>query len=235
MQYIFDVSPLARVTKVKINKRDYIETKISCRMKETINIMKGQPTEKETIFVKSISDKRLVSRTQETHAIQLQKKKKKNKKTTWLKSRQRTWIDIFQKNIQMTNLFSSVQVSPSVMTNSLWHHGLQQARSPCPSRTPRVYSNLCPLSWQCHPTISSSVIPFSSHLQSFPASGSFPVSQFFAAIGRSIEVSASISVLPMTIKDWSPLGWTGWISLQSKGLTRVFSNITGQKHPFFCA
>ena len=93
----------------------------------------------------------------------------------------------------------------------------------CPSPTPRVYLNSCPLSWWCHPTISSSVIPLSSHLQSFPASGSFPMSQFFKAGGQSIGVSASASVLSMNIQDWFPLGWTGWISLQSKGLSRVFS------------
>ena len=93
--------------------------------------------------------------------------------------------------------------------------------------------NSCSLSWWCHPTISSSVVPFSSLLQSFPASGSFPMSQFFTSSGQSIGVSASASVLPMNIQDWFPLGWTGWISLQSKGLSRVFSNITVQKHQFF--
>ena len=103
------------------------------------------------------------------------------------------------------------------MSDSLWLHGLQHARPSCPSPTPRVYSNSCPLSWWCHPTISSSVIPFSSHLQSFPASGSFKMSQLFALGGQSIGVSASTSVLPMNTQDWSPLGWTGWISLQSKG------------------
>ena len=109
---------------------------------------------------------------------------------------------------------------------TLWPHGLQHARPPCPSPTPGVYTDSCPLSWWCHPAISSSVIPFSSHLQSFPASGSFPMSQFFASGGQSIGVSASASVLPMNIQDWSPLGWTGWNSLQSKGLSRVFSNTT---------
>ena len=138
-----------------------------------------------------------------------------------------------------TDLFtvsiSSVQFSCSVMSDSLRPHGLQHARPPCPSPTPRVYSNSCPLSQWCHPTISSSVIPFSSHLQSCPASGSFPMSQFFASGGQSIGVSASTSVLPMNIQDWCPLGWTGWISLQSKGLSRVFSNTTFQKHQFFSA
>ena len=96
---------------------------------------------------------------------------------------------------------------------------------PCPSPTPGASSNLCPSSRWCHPTILSSVIPFSSHLQSFPASGSFPMSQFFASSGQSTGISASASVLPMNIQDWFPLGWTGWIFLQSKGLSRVFSNI----------
>ena len=123
------------------------------------------------------------------------------------------------------------QFSNSVMSNSLWPHGLQHARLPCPSPTPGgVYSNSRPLSWWCHPIISSSVIPFSSHLQSFPASGSFQMSQLFASGGQSIGVSASASVLPMNTQDWSPLGWTGWISLQSKELSRVFSYTTVQKH-----
>ena len=122
--------------------------------------------------------------------------------------------------------FSSVQFSISVMSNSLWRHGLQHARPPCPSSSSGVYSNSCPLSRWCHPTISSSVVPFFSHLQSFPASRSFPVSQFFTSGGHSTAVSASASVLPMNIQDWFPLGWTGWISLQSKGLSRVFSNNT---------
>ena len=121
----------------------------------------------------------------------------------------------------------------SVVSNSLWHRGLQHNRLPCPSPTPGAYSNSCPLSRWCHPTISPSVIRFSSCLQSFPASGSFQMSQFFPSGGQSIEVSASISVLPMNTQDWSPLGWTGWISLQSKGLSRVFSNTTVQKHQFF--
>ena len=117
----------------------------------------------------------------------------------------------------------------------LWPHGLQNTRSPCPSPTPRVYPNSCPLRCGCHPTISSSVPPISSCLQSFPASGSFQISQFFASGGQNIGVSASTSVLPMTIQDWFPLGWTGWISLQSKGLSRVFSNTTGQKYQFYGA
>ena len=132
-------------------------------------------------------------------------------------------------------LFSSVQFSCSVMSNSLRPDEPQHARPPCLSPTPRVYPNSSPLSWWCIPTIPSSVIPFSSLLQSFPASGSFPMSQHFASGGQSIGVSASTSVLPMNTQDWSPLGWTGWISLQSKGLSRVFSNITLQKHQFFGA
>ena len=119
------------------------------------------------------------------------------------------------------------------MSNSLLPHGLQHARLPCPSPTPGVYSNSCPSRRWCHPTISSSVIPFSSCLQSFPASGSFQMTQFFTSGGQSIGTSASASVLPMNIQDWFPLGWTGWISLQSKGLSRVFSNTTLQKHQFF--
>ena len=110
---------------------------------------------------------------------------------------------------------------------------LCDARLPCPSPTPGPYSNSCPLNWWCHPTISFSVIPFSSCLQSFPTSGSFPMSQFFASGGQSIGVSASASVLPMYIQDWFPLGWTGWVSLLSKGLSRVFSNTIVQKHQFF--
>ena len=128
---------------------------------------------------------------------------------------------------------SSVQFGHSVVSDSLQSHGLQHARPPCPSTTPGACSNLCPLSQWCHPTISSSVIPFSSCPQSFPASGSFPMSQLFTWDGRRIGVSASTSVFPMNTKDWSPLGWTGWISLQSKELSRVFFNTTGQKHQFF--
>ena len=112
---------------------------------------------------------------------------------------------------------------------TLQPHGLQHTRPPCPSPTPRAYSNSCPLSQWCHPTISSSVIPFSSSLQSFPASGSFQRSQFFTSGGQSIGVSASASVLPMNIQDWFPLGWTGWISLQSKVLSTIFSNTNSSK------
>ena len=127
--------------------------------------------------------------------------------------------------------FSSLHFSRSVMSDSLRPHEPQHARPPCPSPTPGVHPNPCPLSRWCHPTISSSVVP-SSCPQSFPASGSFQMSQLFASGGQSIGVSASTSVLPMNTQDW-PLGWTGWISLLSKGLSRVFSNTTVQKHQFF--
>ena len=128
-----------------------------------------------------------------------------------------------------------VQFSQSVVSNSLRPHELQHARPPCPSPTPRVYPNSCPLSQWCHPIISSSVIPFSSCPQSFPTSGSFQMSQLFASGGQNTGVSASTSVLPINTQDRFPLGWTGWISLQSKGLSRVFFNTTVQKHQFFCA
>ena len=121
------------------------------------------------------------------------------------------------------------------MSDSLLPYGLQHARLPCPSPTPRACSNSCPLNRWCHSTNTSSVDPFSSCLQSFPASGYFQMSQFFTSGGQSIRVSASASVLPMNIQDWFTLGWTDWISLQSKGLSRVFSNTTVQKHQFFDA
>ena len=129
--------------------------------------------------------------------------------------------------------FSSVQFSHSVVSDSLRPHGMELARLTCPSPTPGAYSDSRLSSRWCHPTISSSVVPFSSHLQSFPASGSFPVSQFFASGGQSIGVSASASVLPMNFQDGFPLGWTGLISLQTKGLSRVFSITTVQKHQFY--
>ena len=128
----------------------------------------------------------------------------------------------------------SVQFSRSVVSDSLQLHGLQHTRPPCPSPTPGVYSNSCPLSRWCHPAISSSVILF-SYPQSFQASESFPMSQLFTSGGQSIGVSASTSVLPMNIQDWFPLGWTAWISFLSKGLSRVSSNTTVQKHQFFSA
>ena len=123
--------------------------------------------------------------------------------------------------------------SHSVVTNSLWPHGMPHVRLPCPSPSPGARSNSCPLSQWCHPTISSSAVPFSSCLQSSPASGSLPMSRLFASGGQSIGASASASVLPMNIQGWFPLGWTAVIFLQSKGLSRVFSNITVQKHQFF--
>ena len=129
----------------------------------------------------------------------------------------------------------SVQSVSSVAQSflTLWPHEKQHTRSPCPSPTPGVYPNICPLSRWCRPTISSSIVPFFSCLQSFPASGSFLMSKFFISPGHSIPASAS--VLPVNTQDWSPLGWTGWISLQSKGLSRVVSNTTVQKHQFFGA
>ena len=148
---------------------------------------------------------------------------------------------IFAWNVPLVSLIflkrslNSVQFSHSVMSNSLRPHESQHARPPCPSPTPRVHSNSCPLSRWCHPAISSSVVPFSYCPQSLPASGSFPMSWHFTSGSQSIEVSASASVLTMNTQDRSPLGWTGGISLQSKRLSRVFSNTTVQKHQFFGA
>ena len=139
------------------------------------------------------------------------------------------------KGLSLFGSISSVQSSCSVMSNSLQPCGQKHARPPCPSQTPRVHPNPSPLSRWCHPATSSSVGLFSSCPQSFPASGSFQVGQLFTSGGQSIGVLASTSVLPMNTQDWSPLGWTGWISLQSKGLSRVFSNTTVQKHQFFGA
>jgi len=130
-------------------------------------------------------------------------------------------------------IISSVQFSPSVMSVSLQPHGLQHARPPCSLPTPRAFSTSCPSSRWCHPIISFFVVPFSSSFQSFPASESFQMSQFFTSGGPSIGALASTSVLPMNIQDWFPLWLTNWISFQSKGLSRVFSNITVQKHHFF--
>ena len=130
--------------------------------------------------------------------------------------RRREW-DVWR--VKWKHTLSPIQFSPSFVSKSLRPHGLQHARPPCPSPAPGAYSNSCPLSQWCHPTISSSIVPFSSHLQSFPASGSFQISQFFALGGQSIGVSASAPVLPMNTQDMSPLGWTGWISLLSKGLS----------------
>ena len=140
---------------------------------------------------------------------------------------------IYTVGIIIKDQFSSVQLLSHV--HSLRPHEPQCARPPCPSPTPRVYSKSCPLSWWCYPTISSSVIPFFSHLQSFPASGSFPISQFFTSGDQSIGVSASALVFPMNIQDWFPFGLDGLISLQSKGLSRVFTDTTVQRHQFFSA
>ena len=142
------------------------------------------------------------------------------------------YIHTYLYTIDSCNI-SSVQFSRSVVSNSLWPHELQHARPPCPSSTPRVHSNSHPLSQWCHPAISSSVIPFSYCPQSLPTSEYFPMSQLFTWGGQSIGVSALASVLPKKSQDWSPLEWTGWISLQSKGLSRVFSNTTIQKQQFF--
>ena len=144
-------------------------------------------------------------------------------------------MSIIKINIGLTPVCSSVQFTRSVMSDFLLPHGLQHTRHLCTSPTSGLYSNSCPLSQWCHPIISSSVVPFFSCLQSFSASGSFQISQFFEPGGQSIGVSASTSVLPMNTQDWFPLGWTDWISLQSKGLSRVFSNTTVQKHQFFGA
>ena len=154
-----------------------------------------------------------------------------------------TWIELISLTLGESSLtqkyklyqFSSVQFSRSVGSDSLWPHESQHARSPCPSPTPRVHSDSRPSSQWCHPAISSSVIPFSSCPQSLPASGSFPMSQLFAWGGRSIGVSASTSFLPRNTQGWSLLGRTGWTFLQSKGLSRVFSNTTVQKHQLFGA
>ena len=135
----------------------------------------------------------------------------------------------------MCFMFNVFLFSHSVVSNSLRPHGLQHARLPCPSPISRVCSNSCPSSWWRYPTISSSVVPFSPCPQSFPASGSFQMSQFFKSGGQSIRTSASASVLPINIHNWFPLGLTGWIPLQSKGLSRVFSNTTVKNHPFFSA
>ena len=156
---------------------------------------------------------------------------------------QRIWIDISPKKIYewLISMWKdliisySVQFSHSVVSNSLQPHESQHARPPFPSPTPRVHTNPCPSSQWCHPAILSSVVPFSSCPQSFPASQSFQMSQLFTSSGKSIGVSASTSVLPMNTQDWSLLEWTDWISLQSKGLSKVFSNATVQKHQFFGA
>ena len=145
-------------------------------------------------------------------------------KEEWSWRNQPSWLHLTQDSVQ----FSSVAQS----CPTLWPHESQHTRPHCPSPTPRVHPNSCASSQWCYPAISSSVVPFSSCPQSLPASESFPMSQLFAWGGQSIGISASASVLPMNTQDWSPLGWAGWISLQSKGLSRVFSNTTVQKHQF---
>ena len=135
----------------------------------------------------------------------------------------------------LKKIISSIQFGHSVVSDSLWPHESQHARPPCPSPTPRVHSDSCPSSQWCHPAISSSVVPFSSCPQSLPASESFPMSQLFTWGGQSTGVSASASFSPKKSQGWSPSEWTGWISSQSKGRSRVFSNITVQKHQFFGA
>ena len=149
------------------------------------------------------------------------------KKTGSVRTNCRLW------SIRVRFCSCSIQFGCSVVSDSLQSHKLKHTRLPYPSLTPGAYSNSCPLSQWCHPTISSSVVHFFSCLQSVPASGSFPVSLFFTSGGQSIGASASASILPMNIQDWFPLGWTSWISLQSKGLSRIFSNTTVQKHQFF--
>ena len=143
------------------------------------------------------------------------------------------WIGLSVKVIAGNRWYLQIVQFNSVTADSLQPHGLQHARPPCPSPTPGVYPDSFPVCWCCHPTISSSVIPISSHLQSFPASGSYLMSQLFTSGSQTFGVSASAPVIPMNTQNWFPFGWTGWISLQSKGLSRVFSNTTVQKHQFF--
>ena len=164
--------------------------------------------------------------------LDLLQSKQSNHHRTEVRYQRKLWCDYMKKIEKKQNGYNSVRCS--VVSNSLWTHKPQHTRPPCPSPTPGVHRNPCPLSRWCYPTISSSVVPFSFCLQSLPASGSFQTSQFFTSGGQSIGVSASTSVLPMNTQDWSPLAWTGWVSLQSKGLSRVFSNTTVQKHQFFC-
>ena len=149
-----------------------------------------------------------------------------------------SWINCLTSldfNLSLSVHFISFRFIFSVVSDSLQPYRLQHGRLPCPIPTPGACSNSCPSSWWCHTTISSSVIPFSSCFQSCPALRSFPMSQFFTSGGQSIEVSASASVLPMNIQNWFPLEWTGWISLQSKGNSQVFSSTTVLKHQFFGA
>ena len=151
------------------------------------------------------------------------------KQSSWVSLKDSIFIiNVDLKKYRCSQFSSVIQSCPTLCSP----HGLKHARFSCPSPNPGACSNSCSLSQWCHPTISSSVVPFPSCPQSFPASGSFQMSQLFASVGQSIGVSASTSVLPMNTQDWSPLGWTDWISLQSKGLSRVFSNNTVQKHQF---
>ena len=221
---------------------DLIKLKSFWTAKETINKVKIQHSEQEKIIANETIDEGLISKTYK-QLIQLNTRKTNNRIKIWGKDLNRH----FSKDIWMANKYmkkcstsliiqvSSVQFSRSVVSDSLWPHELQHARPPCPSLTPRVHSNSCPCSRWCHPAISSSVIPFSSWSQSLSASGSFPMSQLFAWGGQSTGVSALASFLPKNTQGWSPLEWTGCISLQSKGLSRVFSNTTAQKHRFFGA
>ena len=162
--------------------------------------------------------------------------RKGNSDLYWVPAKPHSISALVTLHITLTTVcFCLHQFSRSVVSDSFQPHELQHARPPCSSPTPGTYPNPCPLSWWCHQTISSSVVLFSSCPQSFPASGSFPMSQLFTLGGQSTGVSASTSVFPMKTQDWSPLEWTSWISLQSKELSRVFSNITAQKHQFFDA
>ena len=145
------------------------------------------------------------------------------------------WLDRIVVVLIYNGIFSSVQFSHSVVSDSLWPHESQSTRPPCPSPIPGVHSDSHPSSQWCHPAISSSVVPFSSCPQSFPASETFPMSQLFAWGGQSTGVSAWASFLPKKSQGWSPSQWTGWLSFQAKGLSRVFSNTTVQKHQFFSA
>ena len=225
-------------------------------MKETISKVKRQLSEWEKIIATEATDKALISKIHK-QLMKLNTRKTNNPIKKWAEDLDRHFSkdDLQMANQQMKRaqhlsllgkcksklqwfiILNQSELVSSVAQSclSLQPHGLQQARLPCPSPMPGAYSNSGSLSWWCHPIISSSVVPFTSCLQSFSASGSFPVNWFLASGGQSIGASASTSVLLMNIQDWFPLGWTGWISLQSKGLSRVFSNTTIQKHQFFGA
>ena len=219
----FGQSPKAIEIKTKINKWDLTKLISFDTAKGTINKTKTTYRMGGNI-ASDAANKRLISKIYQ-ELIQLNNKEPNQKMDRRLK----------QTFLQRHPDGQSVQFSCSVVSDSLQPHEPQHVKPPCPSPAPGVYPNSCPLSQWCHPTISSSLVPFSSCPQSFLASGSFPMSQLFTSGGQSIGVLASASVLPMNTQDWSPLGWTGWISLQSKGFSRVFSNITVQKHQFFGA